>query len=107
MSLTDIDGDSISNILKKTDPPTWSRLMQVSVHIRFVTKDMLGSYVQRLSSRVRRVFSIRNTFQLEGLMHFFLRTSVRANHRHMSAKHRDTVEQLLMHNLHRRFQSYD
>lgn len=105
MLLTDIDGDGISNILKKTDPPTWSRLMQVSIHIRFVTKNMLGGYVQRLSSRVRHVFSIPNTFQLEGLTHFFLRTSVRANHRRVSSKHRNIVEQLLMHNLHKRFQS--
>lgn len=104
MLLTDIDGDGISNILKKTDPPTWSRLMQVSTHIRFVTKNMLGGYVQRLSSRVRHALNIRDTFKLEGLTHFFLRTSVRANHRRVSSKHRDTIKQLLMHNLHRRFQ---
>jgi len=78
--------------------------MQVSILVRVVTKNMLNGYVQRLSSRVHRVFSMRATIQLEGLMHFFLRTSIKASHRRLSTERRDTVKQLLMHHLNRRFQ---
>ena len=103
MLLTDIDEDSVLNIIRKTDAPTWNRLMQVSVGVRVTTRKMLENLVTRLSIRFARVFNVKHTIQAEALLHFFLETSVRAAHQRLPRGNREVVEKLLKDHLEKSF----
>ena len=101
-TIENINKDSLLVICKEAGVETWRLLLGVSVTIRDCTRDMLKTLVFKLSIRIQRTFNITFTLQLEALVHFFLRRSIKDSHKNMISRHRQIVDNLLMDHLNRK-----
>ena len=101
-TIENINKDSLLVICKKTGAETWRLLLGVSVTIRDCTREMLKTLVFKLSMRAQRTFNIKFTLQVEALIHFFLRKSIKDSRKNMILRHQQIVDNLLMDHLNRK-----